>query len=157
MYRRANNFNRISPYSTQHIDHMKTSFFLTAFCLISLSAFLLYSKFEINNNDISISISNTDDTYQFNASFNKGNTIKVLRYINKALQSGGSLKRDNAYFDESTSSIDGTTTLADKSTFYIKESPGSLKIEFDKRKNSGASLIRIKNMCDGIKNVLAGK
>jgi len=129
---------------------MKTSFFLTAFCLISLSAFLLYSKFDVNRNNTSITITENDDTYQLAAYYNANSTGKVQRYINSAIKPNGLFASENDYMDI-------TTTLADKTDFYIKESPGKLKIAIDKRKNSYASYLRIKKMCEGIKNVLGDK
>jgi hypothetical protein len=137
-------------YSTQNNDHMKTSFFLTAFCLISLSAFLVYSKLDLNRDNTSITITENDDTYTFSASFNKSNTGTVERYINTSIKPNSLAGSENDYFDASTS-------LIDKTTFHIKESPGKLEIKLDKRKNSNASYFRIRKMCDGIKELLAGK
>ena len=128
---------------------MKTSFFLTVFFLISLSAFILYSKFEENSDNISVSIKDTDDTYRLNASFNRGNSTRVLQYINSSI--GG-----DSYFEPTSRRIDVTTRLHDNTEFYIKESSGRLKIELDKRKNSTASYYRIKKMCEGLKGILAG-
>jgi hypothetical protein len=136
---------------------MKMSFFLTTFCLISLSAFLVYSKFNANRDSTSITITEANDTYQLDAYYNANNTIKVLQYINRSIEPNGPLNPGNDYFDVTTRRIDITTTLSDKTEFCIKESPGKLKIVFDKRKNSSSSYWRIKAMCEGIKNVLAGK
>jgi hypothetical protein len=136
---------------------MKTSFFLTTFCLISLSAFILYSRFEENSDNTSISISENDNTYQLKASYNANNTPRVLQCINRSIEPNDLSKPEKEYFDITTRRIDVTTTLPDKTEFYIKESPGKLKIVFDKRKNSSSSYWRIKAMCEGIKNVLAGK
>lgn len=129
---------------------MKTSFFLTMFCLISVSAFILYSKFEENSDNISISISDTDDTYRLNAAYGRSNSVRVLRYIDRCIG-------DDSYFEPTSWRIDVTTRLHDNTEFYIKESPGRLKIELDKRKNSTASYYRIRKMCDGLKGILAGK
>jgi hypothetical protein len=132
---------------------MKTSIFLTAFFLVSLSVFLIYSKMSDNlygGNNISISISEDDDTYQLKASYNRHSTGRVQQYINHCIEPNSLFKSENDYFDV-------TTTLTDKTEFYIKESPGKLKIVFDKRKNTSASLARMKNMYTGIKNVLGEK
>src|SRR5258708_22010257 len=101
--------------STQNYSQMKTSFFLTAFCLISLSAFIMYSKFVENNDDISISIKDTDDNYRLDASYNRGNSVRVLQYINRNLEG-------NHYFETTTRRIDVTTRLHDNTEYYIKES-----------------------------------
>ncbi|MDB5132740.1 MAG: hypothetical protein JWR02_2489 [Mucilaginibacter sp.] len=132
---------------------MKTSFYLTAFCLVSLSIFLLCAKMANNTGNISITVNDTDDNYKFTASFDPNATPRVLYYINKSV--GPSGRGD--YFDVTTSRIDITTRLNDHTEFYIKESPGELKVVLDKRKNSSSSYLRIKRMCEGIKNLLAGK
>jgi hypothetical protein len=129
---------------------MKTSFFITAFCILSLSVFLLWTKFEVNNHDISISVKEDDDTYQFYASYDAGNTRRVQQYINNSIEPNGLFKSEDDRFDV-------TTSLVDNTQFYIKESPGRLKIELNKRKNSTASYYRIKRMCEGIKNLIAVK
>ncbi len=132
---------------------MKTSFFLTAFCLISLSIFVVYSKLSdeiFRGNNTSISISEDEETYQLKASYNRHITGRIQQYINHCIKPNSLFQSENDYFD-------ANTTLADKTEFYIKESPGKLKIVLDKRKNSSASLQRIKNMCTGIKDVLGEK
>jgi len=103
----------------------------------------------INNHDIAISVSENDDTYTFTASYNAANNQQVYDYINKNISPDQLGNSANDYFDV-------TTSLPDKTTFYIKESPGKLKIKLDKRRNSTASYYRIKNMCEGIKRLLAG-
>ncbi len=129
---------------------MKTSFYLTAFCIVSLSIFLVWSKLEVNDHDTSIAISENDDTYTFTASYAEGNSRAVYHYINKNISPNQLGDSENDYFDV-------TTSLADKTVFYIKESPGKLKIAIDKRKNSTASYYRIKRMCEGVKALLAGR
>ncbi|HWZ14077.1 MAG TPA: hypothetical protein VNW95_02480 [Mucilaginibacter sp.] len=132
---------------------MKTSFYLTAFCLVSLSIFLLYAKMGNNTGSIAITASDTDNTYKFTASFDPNATPRVLYYINKSIEPTGS----GDYFNVTSKRIDVTTRLNDQTEFYIKESPGELKVVLDKRKNSQTSALRIKRMCEGIKNLLAGK
>jgi hypothetical protein len=132
---------------------MKTSFYLTAFCLVSLSIFLLCAKMANNTGNISITVNDTDDNYKFTASFDPNATPRVLQYINKSIGPSGS----SDYFDVATSKIDITTRLNDHTEFYIKGSPGELKVVLDKRINSHASFLRIKRMCEGIKDLLAGK
>ena len=129
-------------------NKMKTSFFIAAFCLVALSILVGWSKLErINNDDLSISVSDTDDTYTFKASFNEGNTGKVQDYINDSIKPNGLFKSTHDYFNV-------TTTLKDGTYFYVKESPGRLKIEIDKRKNPTASYQRIKKMCEGVSTIL---
>jgi NADH:ubiquinone oxidoreductase subunit D len=129
---------------------MKTSFFLSAFCLVALSIFLAWTKYRVYNHDISITVSENGDTYKFSAYYNVENTRKVVRYINNCIKPNSLAKSENDYFDASTS-------LADHTQFHIKEYPGELKIELDKRKNPTASYYRIKEMCEGIKGLLTEK
>ena len=129
---------------------MKTSFYLTAFCLIALGTFLVWSKLQINNRDIAIAVHDDNDKYKFTAVFPDGNTARVQEYINQSISPNSLAKSDKDYFDV-------TTRLADRTEFYANESPGKLMIEIDKRRNSNASIYRIKKMCDGIKGLLTGK
>jgi hypothetical protein len=131
-------------------NKMKASIYLTAICIMALSIFLIWSKFEINNHDLSIAFSENDDTYAFVASYNDSNTGRVQDYINQHIKPNGLFKSTHDYFDV-------TTTLADNTSFYVKESPGELKIELNKKKNSTASYYRIKNMCTGLGKLLTGK
>ena len=98
---------------------MKTSFYLTAFCLVSLSIFLFCAKMANNTGNVSITVNDTDDTYKFTASFDPNATPRVLHYINKSIEPMG----NGDYFDVTTKRIDITTRLNDQTEFYIKESP----------------------------------
>ncbi len=129
---------------------MKTSFFLTAFCIMSLSVFLIWNKVFENNRGTAITVNENDDDYSFSASFDKAETRAVWLYINQNISPNSLGKSENDYFDV-------TTSLTDKTAFYIKESPGELKIELDKRKNTTASYNRIKSLCNGVKDILGGK
>jgi hypothetical protein len=127
---------------------MKTSFFLAAFCLITLSAFLIYAKFDTHGNRTSITITEDEDTYELEAIYNADNTGIVEQYINKSIAPNSLAGSVHDYFDASTS-------LPDHTQFHIKEYPGELKIVFDKRKNSTMSYLRIKRMCEGIKSLVS--
>lgn len=129
---------------------MKTSFYLTAICIISLSIFFVWSKFQINNHDTSISVIENDHTYRFSATYNRSNTRMVWNYINRYTAPNRLGNPEDDYFD-------AATVLQDNARFHIKKSPGEIKIEFDKLNNSTASYYRIKKMCEGIKGILAGK
>jgi hypothetical protein len=129
---------------------MKTSVIFAAFCILALGIFLVFARFEVFDHNISVSVSEDEDTYSFSAHYNSHNTAAVERYINNCVSPNGLAKSENDYFDANTS-------LTDHTQFYVYESPGKLKIKLDKRKNSTASYYRIKKMCDGIGNLLAGK
>jgi hypothetical protein len=129
---------------------MKTGIFFTVFSIVALSIFLIWARFEDFDHSISVSVTEDQDTYAFSANYAKANTGRVEGYINSEISPDQMGNSANDY-------IDATTSLPDKTCFYIKESPGKLKIKLDKRINSTASYYRIKKMCEGIKQVLAGK
>jgi hypothetical protein len=129
---------------------MKTGVFLTAFSIVALSVFLVYTRFTDFNHNISISVNEDEETYAFAATYNRANTGAVESYINSKI-------RPNQLGDTPDDYIDVNTSLPDGTRFYIKESPGRLKIKLDKRTNSVSSYYRIKKMCEGLKPLIAGR
>lgn len=129
---------------------MKASFFLALLCLASLSIFVGWMKFQHNNDNLSIAVTDTDDTYELSAKFNEDFTGRVQDYINHSIRPNNLFRSTHDYFNV-------TTRLNDNTEFHIKESPGELEVEFDKKKNSYASYQRIRKMCEGISDVLKGK
>jgi hypothetical protein len=67
--------------------------------------------------------------------------------MNERLSPDGFFSPESDYYDKTVSLKDGTN-------FYIKSSPGKLKILLDKRENSEASYLRIKHICQRLKDVL---
>jgi len=80
------------------------------------------------------------------AKFNPEKTTKVDKYLDKELSSG-----DMSFVNIT---MDGEITLDNKTTFYIKKSPGYLHIKFDKEKNSDEAFFKIKSVCEGINEVV---
>jgi len=101
-----------------------------------------------SDHDINITLNESDRYYSMKAYFSKNKTRDVERYMDSRIG-----KRSNMSFVNSQ--IDGRLALDDHTTFYIKKSPGLLKIKFDKAENSEEAYERIRSMCEGIKNVLA--
>jgi hypothetical protein len=101
-----------------------------------------------NDKNISISIKEKRDEYQFKARYSKYETAHVQNYINRCISPSSLFALPNDYFDANTELKDGTK-------FYIKSVPGRLEIKFNKRINSEASCQRMKNMYEGLKRVLA--
>jgi len=128
---------------------MKTGVFFTAFSILALSIFLVWSRFEDFNHNISITVSEEKDTYEFSARYDRASTRRVEAYINDSIKPDQMGNSENDY-------VDANTSLPDNTRFYIKESPGRLKIRLDKTQNSTASYYRIKKMCEGVKQLLAG-
>ena len=127
---------------------MKKKNFLFATLILAV-AFLLNSCFH-HHHDISVHINDDEDVYRMRANFDEDQTREVQRIINAHLQQHHSLSLIHGYTDEEI-------TLADGTNFYIKSAPGRLKINIDKTENPEEGCENVKEMCDEISNVLAGK
>lgn len=83
------------------------------------------------------------------ASFDRNKTKAVLHLLNDRLHTYNSLSLKN-------SSIDEEITLEDGTNFHMVSRPGKLKIKIDKTENSEEAFVKVKTMCDEIKDLLAG-
>ncbi|HEU4859458.1 MAG TPA: hypothetical protein VFT15_06470 [Chitinophagaceae bacterium] len=118
---------------------------------ITILVYLLLAVITITSCDFpdgSISIKHSQYThyYEMTAKFNPEKTTEVDKYLDKELSSG-----DMSFIN---TRMDGEITLDNKTTFYIKKSPGYLHIKFDKEKNSDEAFIKIKSVCEGINEVV---
>ena len=95
---------------------------------------------------ISIKHSQYSHYYEMKAKFNPDKTTEVDKWLDKELSAG-----DMSFVN---TSMDGDITLDDKTTFYVKKSPGYLHIQFDKEKNSDEAFFKIKSVCEGINDVV---
>ena len=95
---------------------------------------------------ISIKHSQYDHYYEMTAKFNPEKTTEVDRWLNQGL-SAGDMSFVNTH-------MDGEITLDDKTTFYVKKSPGYLNIKFDKEKNSDKAFSKVRSVCEGINEVV---
>lgn len=128
---------------------MKRLLFLPVFSLVVLCIFFSCSHFH-NRHNISISQSESNNgLYEVTAYFNEFQTKKLQRYINECV-------RPNTLFGSGNVDFDATTTLDDKTHFYIRFHPGELKIKIDKYENSSESFAMIKKLGQGVKDVLKG-
>jgi len=130
---------------------MKKMFFvLLAAILFSFIIFAYVAhKVRVNfvdDNNISIRVRETDDIYQLNASYRRNQTARLQRYMDARLHTNHLFKN---------SRMDATVTLDDKTSFYVRSSPGRLLIKLDKNANDEASYIRIKELAEDIKHTLA--
>lgn len=128
---------------------MKTAAFLMTFCLVIVMACLPYLTKKINGDDISITVSESEDLYRITADYPEEKTHKVQRCMDEYLEPSG-MSFVNAR-------IDGDITLDNKANFYINTAPGTLKIKLDKQKNSTASYRRMKKLGEELKDILAEK
>ncbi|HEU5166229.1 MAG TPA: hypothetical protein VFU29_11845 [Chitinophagaceae bacterium] len=95
---------------------------------------------------ISIKHSQYDHYYEMTAKFNPQKTTEVDKWLDQELSAG------NMSFTNTR--MDGEITLDDKTTFYVKKSPGNLYIKFDKSKNSDEAFVKVKSVCEGINEVV---
>lgn len=110
-------------------------------CCLLLIALIACS----DGHDEKISVTDSDDTYEFYAKYDKKKSQRVQDYINVKMSPSGKVTGDN---------VDITATLDDKTRFELEEYPGKVRIKLDKEDNSETSYRRIKAMCEGIKEVI---
>lgn len=103
-----------------------------------------------NDTNISLAYRDSDDEYSFTGNFEEHKTAKVEDYIEKSLH-------ENWLFGQVEDREDYTATLEDKTKIHIKASHGKLKIVLDKDENSRSSYLRVKKVCEGIKEILKDK
>ena len=96
---------------------------------------------------ISLKYTESRSYYSMDAWFNENRTRALEEYMDDQIG-----KRNHISFVNS--GIDGKIGLDDHTTFFIKKVPGHLKIELNKRENSVDGYMEIKNLCEGIKEVV---
>ena len=114
-----------------------TGIFLAGICL---SCF--------DSEDIKISVTDSDNSYEFYAKYDKTKRREIQNFINNNLAPNRIATNEDQ---------DVTITLNDKTQFELRESRGKIRIKLDKEDNSAASYIRIKKMCEGIKGIISEK
>jgi hypothetical protein len=129
---------------------MKGSIIFTGLCLLTLGSILFWARITSHDHSTSVTVTETAETYSFSAQYDRRETGRVERFINREISPDQMGSSENDY-------VDATTSLADHTTFNIKESPGRLKIEIDKTQNPAASVSRIRKLCDGVKDLLSNR
>lgn len=127
---------------------MKIRFLLVAGVLFSISV-LSSCHWHRGNHEVSVSVNDEEDIYQFSARFDDNKTIAVERYIKQCTEDGHIFKYGGH------GDMDATLILDDNTRVYIRSREGRLKIKFNKEENSEESYERIRDMCEGIKELLA--
>jgi hypothetical protein len=103
-----------------------------------------------SGHDTRISIHDNPDTYRFSARYDPKNAAGVENFVEQKLaQNGLTIGNENNF--------DANVLLNDGTGMYIHLSPGSLKINLNRHDNSTASYLEVKQICEGVKNILAGK
>ncbi|MBD2701195.1 hypothetical protein IC229_11150 [Spirosoma sp. BT702] len=101
-----------------------------------------------SDGDLKIAVTDSDDTYEFSAKYDKKKTQRVQDFINQKMAPGSNVTGDH---------VDITTTLDDNTRFELEEYPGKVRIKLDKEDNTEASYRRVKAMCEGVKRIVGGK
>ena len=91
----------------------------------------------IVHHNTSISIRESDDSYEFYASYTNNKTGQVQKYLDDKLNTNKMFRNGR---------IDAMVTLTDNTNVYIKTTPGRLLIKLDKNENTFASYARIKRV-----------
>ena len=117
--------------------------------LIALAC-VTFMSCRYNDRDIRITYNDADRYYSMNAYFSKKKIRAVERYMDRMLGDASDMSFVN-------SRINGKIALEDHTIFYIKKLPGHIKIELDKSENSEGSCERIREMCEGIEDVIIDK
>lgn len=125
---------------------MKNRPFIIAVLLIMIVLFSC--NHHRDDHDVSISITEDENEYRFSARFDESKTRMIQNFMSRHFDGNDIFKRGNI-------KIDATTTFEESVPVYIKFHPGRLKIKFNKEENEEASCEHVKDMCEGIKELLA--
>ena len=126
---------------------MKIRFLLIAGSLFFVSIFS--SCYWHHHHDVSISINDDEDIYQLSARFDDDKTRAVDNYIKACTETYGRFSYGGQ------GDLEGTLILDDNTKVYVKSREGRLKIKFNKEENSEEAYEKVKDMCEGIKELLA--
>lgn len=98
-----------------------------------------------NNGDVNIAVKDDDDYYRFRAHFDEDLSPYVSEFLNDRIS-------PTRIDPERDSKI--ITVLKDQTKLTIESSPGELMVYLDKEENSRDAYHRVKNLCDGVKDVI---
>jgi hypothetical protein len=120
---------------------MNRIYFILSCCFISLSLGLI-CLWSNHHEEISVSVTDTANTYTISAIYPQHQTERIKGYLNNCLKPASIFKNSN--------DLDKEITLADQTRFYIKTSNGVFYLKMDKTINSRKSVRRIKTIAEGI-------
>lgn len=126
---------------------MKKANILLAIILFSAFAAYPLLKKEFYGENINITVSENEKELTISAKYPSDKTKKVQKLLGKQF--------GQAVF--TNLEMDGVINLDDKTSFYLKNTKGKLKIEFDKRKNNKKSYQNMKHFGEDLKELLAEK
>ncbi|MBB6501912.1 hypothetical protein [Pedobacter cryoconitis] len=125
---------------------MKKNIFTSSVLILSLAISLIFSSCKGHGDRLKITVNETDTNYEMTASYNEDKTPKVEQYLSQYVPQTAIFKPGHP------SEI--RVTLADKSEFNIKSTPGELRINLDKKLNTKTSLNNIKRISKELKDIL---
>lgn len=108
---------------------------------MALVAFLV----SCNNGDVNIAVKDEDDSFRFKAHFDDDLSPYVSEFLNDHISP---VRID----PEKDSKV--VTVLPDQTRLTVESAPGELMIYLDKDENSRDSYHRVKNLCEGVKDVI---
>lgn len=126
---------------------MKKANILLAIILFSAFAAYPFLKKEFNSENINITVSENEKELTISAKYPLDKTKNIQKILGKQF--------GQAVF--TNLEMDGVITLDDKTSFYLKNTKGKLKIEFDKRKNNKKSYQNMKHFGEDLKGILTDK
>lgn len=117
---------------------LKRIFLVLVVCMLVVTGFFAFFLHRmIVHHNTSISIRESDDSYEFYASYTNNKTGQVQKYLDDKLNTNKMFRNGR---------IDAMITLTDNTNVYIKTTPGRLLIKLDKNENTFASYARIKRV-----------
>ncbi|MBB6272262.1 hypothetical protein HDF26_002719 [Pedobacter cryoconitis] len=125
---------------------MKTNSFYTKILVFLLCPGFIYSGCKNFSGNRTVIVSETRDKYQLAIDYNKDKTDSVEHYISSFVG------QDAIFKPEHPSAIN--ITMADKTTFNVKSTPGEFRLTFDKSKNSKTALDRVKRINEDLKPII---
>ena len=126
---------------------LKRIFLVIMVCALFVTGIFVFILYKMSDhNGISIRINESDNTYQFYASYGKNKTRQLQKYLDGQLNTNKMLE---------DSKMDSYITLKDNTVLYIKTTPGKLLIKLDKNENTDAAYARIKRIGEQVKMNLA--
>jgi len=105
---------------------------------------ILFAYAKVNRDNLSFSVSDSNETYKITASFDKKKNKNVQQVLHRFI------KPNNIFSGDGNVTYDGSITLGDNTSFDLKFFPGELKIKMDKTKNSTASYNKMKKLSEDL-------
>ncbi|RQO67484.1 hypothetical protein DBR43_23395 [Pedobacter sp. KBW06] len=121
---------------------MNRIYFILGCCFISLGIGLICLWLNNRHEGISISVTDTQNTYTISATYPQNQTENIKNYLKNSLKPASIFRNSN--------DLDEEIILADQTRFHIKTSNGRFYLKMDKTINSGKSVRWIKTLAEGI-------